>query len=213
MQVIRDQEKTLVFCQLPATTIAALRLVGVDVVTLGAFMTPEEREAVVTAFTEKDNEAMVLVVTYAVGAVRLNLRVRTHQRLFPSTKVPNRPPSGQSMSPTIITKPLDPDYYSIIIPASSSTTGLCCYRGQSRKIPSRSKIQHTDPHNLFTFPFTATSRAHSRILISTKIWTNDAISASYMDNKTGNLKEGCLLCKSNWRIKYYQKQRNLESGA
>ena len=52
--VIRDREKALVFCQLPATTIitiAALRLIGVGVVILGALMKPEERKAVITAFT------------------------------------------------------------------------------------------------------------------------------------------------------------------
>ena len=83
--VIRDQEKALVFCQLPATTIliiAALRLIGVDDSTLGALMKPEEREAVITAFTEKDDGAMVLVVIYAVGTAGLNLQHecwRVHQ--------------------------------------------------------------------------------------------------------------------------------------
>lgn len=74
---MRDQEKVLIFCQLPATTVlilAVLRLLHIDVVTLGAFQKPEEREAVIAAFTERDDCAHVLVSTYAVAAVGLNLQ-------------------------------------------------------------------------------------------------------------------------------------------
>lgn len=76
---MRDQEKVLIFCQLPAVTVflfAVLQLLGIDCVTLGAYQAQEERDAVITAFTEHDDRAQVLITTYAVGSAGLNLQAK-----------------------------------------------------------------------------------------------------------------------------------------
>lgn len=76
-QVVRDQEKILIFCQLPAVTVllvAIFRLLAIDCVTLGAYQQAEERDAVITAFTECTDRAQILITTYAVGSTGLNLQ-------------------------------------------------------------------------------------------------------------------------------------------
>ena len=62
---------------MPATTIliaAIFQLLQIDCVMYGVFQKAEERDAVVSAFTERDDTAQVMITTYAVGSTGLNLQ-------------------------------------------------------------------------------------------------------------------------------------------
>lgn len=77
LQVVRDQEKAGVFCQLPGTSLyvyTMLRLAGIKAILLASYQTEAEREQVIQVFTENPTEAMVLVSVYSLSAIGLNLQ-------------------------------------------------------------------------------------------------------------------------------------------
>ena len=79
IQVIRDREKALIWCQLPAATVllyAIFRMLRIDVVVITAHQKPEERDRIIDRFNGDDDSAMVLIMTYAVGSTGLNLQHR-----------------------------------------------------------------------------------------------------------------------------------------
>ena len=84
--MVRDQEKCIIFCQLPATTIlliAIFRILHIPCVTLAAYQKDSERDSVQDAFNQDTESAMILITTYAVGATGLNLQERCrHIHIF-----------------------------------------------------------------------------------------------------------------------------------
>lgn len=75
--MLRDQEKVIIWTQLPATTLlllAILRLLNIDVVILVSSQSAEERDQIIESFNHATNKAMILLVTYALGSSGLNLQ-------------------------------------------------------------------------------------------------------------------------------------------
>lgn len=77
MQTIRDQDKAMIFVQIPATGVlvyVVLKLIGLEVGHISAYMTSTERQATVDRFNKKGSGLMALVMPYAIAAVGLNLQ-------------------------------------------------------------------------------------------------------------------------------------------
>ena len=76
-QTIRDKEKCLIFCQVPAALIFLyfiFHLLGIRVETINATQTAEERQQIIDEFNRKDSELMILIMVYAVASVGLDLQ-------------------------------------------------------------------------------------------------------------------------------------------
>ncbi len=102
-RVVRDREKVLIWCQLPAVTIllyAVFKLLKIEVVTITAFQKAEERERdrIIQSFNEDDTKAMVCIMTYAIGSTGLNMQKRCRRvHVIESAQASSGVPSAQSL--------------------------------------------------------------------------------------------------------------------
>ena len=98
-KVVQDEEKAVVWCLYPATQLLVykiLRLLNIDTILFASHLTDREKEDVKEAFNTPNRSGTVMIMSYKIGNVGLNLQKACHHvHLFDPP--PNDPMAYQAV--------------------------------------------------------------------------------------------------------------------